>query len=553
MISMSEKSVADAKTEGVGAKEGVREAAAAALEVMRTANESGVRRVLAAVDALGSSEVEIDRRLDATKKDLAAALAELSGLRAEHEKKPPLDENARVQLAGAFRTIERQRKELEDQKTSGSASETRLRDEMQKMAGEKEAWGIERERLRFAARSADESRESAVREHRLSTQVAESAFQLRLSKAITEEQERNRASNSAAIEKVESLTRKLRDAGEKLTAAEKQRDEWKAVVDNPARSLHPADQGNAGEKSVHDVLKTTVGHFMEIRDVSKIGNGGMLDYQLVSRDGTIDIRIDVKSHASVSCLPPSEVTKFYQDVDAMRPAPSGAILFMRPGFRGEAANLVIRRERRGSVIVYHVANWCVSALVESIIEIIVAHKLAVATADHDLKPFHGAAEVSAAFSELLDLVGYDNEAAKALHGTVKEWYPTRVVKLKIATERAKAAHTANPNALPKAVLDRFEQRIPKQPRGRPPTVAPVSAPAPGAAANIGTAASDSKAEEGKSLHVASAAEFVTLASKKSPQTKRRRMKVPTMTELLQLTSTTKPNANQITSQPMATT
>lgn len=278
-------------------------------------------------------------------------------------------------------------------------------------------------------------------------------------KAIHEEHERHRLEVKALCEE---FANKLERKAVEATLLQKQLEDVKTTA-----FRHPVDQGNAGEMEIEKYLRQCLQGFMDVKNVSKIGEGHEMDLNLISRDGTIQIRIDVKSGNRL--LPEDEITRFHNDID--RTKPTGAILFMNTSLRckvGEDPNLNVRKSRRANTFVFQIGCWSRPMLVESVHEIVMRHKLELQCAEASLKPFHGAPEVATAFKAFSNLVNYQNDKAEEAFSVIKHWRTVGGEMNRKVVEDLRVAHAANANAVTLETLNEFEEQIPTRLKGAHP-------------------------------------------------------------------------------------
>lgn len=235
--------------------------------------------------------------------------------------------------------------------------------------------------------------------------------------------------------------------------------------DAPRVRMLPGEQGNVGEAEIEDLLRRALGCFMAVRNVSKVGQGHELDLELVSRDGTIRIRIDVKNSYN-TYLPEAEITRFYNDVDGMKPPVTAGILFMRPGLRTADTSMRLV-EKRNQTVVYQIGWWATDLLIETIHEIIVNEKMKQRT---DAVTVTGEKQINEAFRHMSQLVSFQNKLAAKTLETAEEWKSVGAELNRTTAEKLRAAHTLNPNAITAQTLRDFEQHIPKRKRGGKPNV-----------------------------------------------------------------------------------
>jgi hypothetical protein len=233
--------------------------------------------------------------------------------------------------------------------------------------------------------------------------------------------------------------------------------------------LLPGQQGNEGEQEIEDFLGRTVGTFMNVRNVSKIGQGHEMDLLLTSRDGFCTIRIDVKNHKSANLLPDKEVDRFYSDIDAIKPAATAAILFIRPALRcqPDQSNMGVIRSRRSNTDVFQIGEWAVGLLMETILHIIAEH-LHSRTQPAQQTTFPGATQVKGAVNSLCQLVAFNNEHLSNTSKLVSDWTKIAAERTRQTAESLRAAHSANPVAVTTDVVADFEKQLPKRSRGKAP-------------------------------------------------------------------------------------
>lgn len=234
-------------------------------------------------------------------------------------------------------------------------------------------------------------------------------------------------------------------------------------TDGRVEKMLPGEQGNAGEAEIEQLLKRCLGSFMLIKNVSKVGQGHELDLDLVSRDGSIRIRIDVKNSYN-TYLPEQEIGRFYSDVDGLKPPVSAGILFMRPGLRStdSSGRLV---EKRENTLVYQIGWWATDLLIETIHEIIVNVRM---KQREEAVVITGEKQINDAFRHMSQLVSFQNKLAAKTLETVEEWKSIGAELNRTTAEKLRAAHTLNPNAITSQTLRDFEQSIPKRKRGGKP-------------------------------------------------------------------------------------
>lgn len=233
-----------------------------------------------------------------------------------------------------------------------------------------------------------------------------------------------------------------------------------AELQKQSIKMLPGEQGTAGESEIETYLRHTMGHFMFVKNVSKEGQGHEMDLELVSRDGTLAIRIDVKSHKA-NLLPEAEIARFYADVDRLASRATAAILFMRPALRGNVASNVIK-SKRGKTDVYQIGGWSTAHLIETIHQIHVDARHA-----NTLKvpSFNGTKEIHATVTYLCDLIAFTNKQAANVSLAIEDWKAIGAEKNRQVAESLRIAHAANPNVVTQKILAAFEASIPKRARG----------------------------------------------------------------------------------------
>jgi len=283
--------------------------------------------------------------------------------------------------------------------------------------------------------------------------------------AIHEERERNIIGTKTMCEeftmKIALSERKIMEATAANALLQKQLEDAKASA-----TRNPIMIGAAGEMEIEQYLSLVLQGFMTVKNVSKIGQGHEMDFQLVSRDGTVQIRIDVKNGLR---LPDDEINRFYREIDTLKP--TGAILFSKCALKcenGENPKVNARMSRRGKIMVYQIGCWSKEMLLEAIHDIITCRKVELECQQAAMKPFPGAHEVSKAFQSCSKLLAYQNEKAAKAYEVIAEWKHVGTEKNRVVADDLRAAHAANGNAVTIETLTEFEANVPKRSRGRPP-------------------------------------------------------------------------------------
>lgn len=271
--------------------------------------------------------------------------------------------------------------------------------------------------------------------------------------------------NGKAIEKAAELGKELELTQQNLKHAIENSKKLEAQIEElkTAKPTTPADKGNVAELEIEQLLEYNLGHIMNIKNVSKIRQGHEMDLELVSRDESIRIRIDVKNAIKIK---EKEFKRFHDEVDALKP--TAAILFLQQSLTGKAALTNRDIHKRGNTIVFHIGGFSKTLLIETILEIFVEHKVNVQTAINAQKPFAGSQEVSTLVQELANLVQYMHSQAAVAGTALHNWKTIGTQKHRDVAGIMKIAHTANKNAVPQDVLIQFEKAEPNRPRGRPP-------------------------------------------------------------------------------------
>ncbi len=214
-----------------------------------------------------------------------------------------------------------------------------------------------------------------------------------------------------------------------------------------------------------------------------------MDLKLVTRDDEITICLDCKNYLG-HLLPEKEIHRFNKDLDEMQPPAQACILFSKPPTKG---NELINKSKRGNTLRYHVGSWSFAALLYVTYFSFACNILCIGCflncreAIHDaiihtrLMRLHerdqaarlvvpGAPEVTNVFAKMMDMIRSDQQDMETLSEK------TRVSKAKVAAyyrdilTALQQAHSANPQMVPQHLLVNFESQIPKQARGRPPTI-----------------------------------------------------------------------------------
>lgn len=305
--------------------------------------------------------------------------------------------------------------------------------------------------------------ESLLRQTELQKQLSDVQAELLLLQKQKTESTKTLCEEFAS--KVAAYEKKVLEASVANAALQKQLEDSK----RPTKML-PGQQGTAGELELEAFLNMTLQGFMDIKNVSKIGQGHEMDLQLVSRDGTVHIRIDVKSGTRV---PEDEISRFYRDIDGLSPPATGAIVFSKCALRCDATKhedptVNVRKSRRGKTLVYQIGCWSREMLIGAIHEIVIRHKVELEAEEAALKPFPGAAEVRQALKSCSNLVAYHNDKAAKAYDVISEWRLVGGEKNRVVADDLRAAHAANGNAVTLDTLTEFEMHVPKRKRGRPP-------------------------------------------------------------------------------------
>jgi hypothetical protein len=156
--------------------------------------------------------------------------------------------------------------------------------------------------------------------NRLQQRIAELEKDVASRSSVEQAMEQHLALN-AKLTEAEQMNRDLRI---KMKTMEEYQQEYEQKVNRGEVKLPPAIIGAAGERNVMKVLEEHLGEVFEIKNISRDNNGKGLDLQVCGEAG-IDIRIDVKARKRPLGL--KEQEKFMSDVDAISPAPTGAILY----------------------------------------------------------------------------------------------------------------------------------------------------------------------------------------------------------------------------------
>lgn len=399
------------------------------------------------------------------------------------------DERNKHQATIALRTIDNQRmaSQLQDEKTKATTAITERENDRSRLLSELANRKISDEEKWVAIKTSLETVIGALKSEldvlkksgiateqkaKADLEASKRDSTLALEMLRMESKEQCRLSNVSLVDKLTLLGQELESKKAVIQLMEKQADEWKK---NGLRML-PSDLGNAGEAEIEQLLQRTIGNWMTVRNVSKGGHGHELDLELVSRDGSVRIRIDVKNALRV---PEDQITRFHSDIDGLKPPPTAAILFMKVGLRGDTAKsgqppCPIMKSRRGTTMVVQIGWWATDLLIETIHDIVVASKIELLTTAQAMRPFAGSTEVCKAVIALTDLVAFQNEQADKAGIAIKDWKTLGAQKNRVVADELRTAHAANANAIPKEVLVTFEKLIPKRNRGRPPAVAPAA-------------------------------------------------------------------------------
>jgi hypothetical protein len=335
---------------------------------------------------------------------------------------------------------------------------TMIRDHEDQFQQHEKLAEVECSRLQSRLTTAREATEAARREGKLSLDNAKLEAAATIQKTIIEAETRANAQNKNLAESVRQLTEDLHCKQAVLDTLRKQIETLKTLT-----TTHmPADLGNAGEVHIQTFLEQAFANFLHVRNVSKIGQGHELDLELISRDKSVRIRIDVKNAKNV---PEHEVARFHSDVDGIQPPLAGAILFMKCELAGTDC---ITKYNRGSTIICQVGRWARDCLIGCIIDIVVAHRLtkttSVGNATRDLS-FGGSDQVTKALSGLCGLVRFQNERAANADAMIHDWTGRGAQYNRDVRELLRAAHDANPTVVPKKMLTEFEDDVPKRRRG----------------------------------------------------------------------------------------
>jgi len=301
------------------------------------------------------------------------------------------------------------------------------------------------------------------------TEASKRELVMAVENARLDAKEQHRQTNETLFNKLAQKGIEVESQKAMILLLEKQLDDAKKT----SQRMLPSDQGNVGEAEIEEHLRRNLGGFMTVRNVSKGGHGHEMDLELISRDGEVRIRIDVKNAMTVA---ENQITRFHSDVDSIKPPPTAAILFMKQGIRGETVSnsampINITRCNRGSTMVIQIGWWATDLLIETAHDIYVMHKINVVNSDQSKKPFTGAAEVGKAFGALSNLVSFQNDQATKVTQAISDWKTLGAQKNRVAVDELRAAHSANTNAVPHEVLVSLEKLVPKRNRGRPPAMA----------------------------------------------------------------------------------
>jgi len=234
--------------------------------------------------------------------------------------------------------------------------------------------------------------------------------------------------------------------------------------------MTPGELGTAGEDEIELYLRSAFGGFMTVRNVSKIRQGHEMDLLLITRDGSVTIRVDVKNGQTVQ---EDEITRFYGEVTSLKPPPDAAIMFMRCALKcvnAESSTQNVDRKRRDTTFVIQIGSWSKEMLIESIISVIVDRKIELSSDSKHPRNLKGTKEIGKTVESLSTVIVAQNQTIAHIHQVTARGNADMAAHTRNAAECPRLAHSANATVIPEAVLTRFEKKIPKRPRGKPPTI-----------------------------------------------------------------------------------
>lgn len=367
-----------------------------------------------------------------------------------------------------------------------------LRDIEEKMEYEKQKWiGLDAERNEADRRWKEKLIDYASLELKLQNAVHEKENSLR--SAILETQNSTRQEQSERLitlaSKVEReiaikdmLQLEIGRLKDQLAQSKRECDNWQQKYSTPGL------QGMAGENETEERLRTAFGHFLTVQNVSKIGQGKQMDLRLTTRDESILIAIDCKNYVGHGGLPEKEVLRFNQDMDHMMmnivPPPQAYILFSKPPTKD--ANALYNKQKRGQGWRYHVGMWCFHGLIDVIHDAILTILLErQALKKHDeksdlqqpdpqqtvsSKEMIGKKEVQSAVNEMVTLIHEQQQGLTTVYDSVKRVHTHATARNRCVLDALQNAHSAQPDAVTQALVKEYESKLPKQARGRPPTI-----------------------------------------------------------------------------------
>jgi hypothetical protein len=273
--------------------------------------------------------------------------------------------------------------------------------------------------------------------------------------------------NRELVERVGQLERDNAKLEASLVTETKSKDQMITILNQFKPS--PANKGTLGELEIHEYLQSVLGNLMSVKDVSKIGQGHKMDLELVSRDGKVRIRIDVKNATRV---PDDQIARFYKDIDSSEIPLNGAILFMNCPLRAMAgttenfengANII--RTRRGNTSVHQVGRWCKEDLVESIHFIIIDYLKHLDSTPESMQRFSGCNEVACAIEAVTAQMLQMAKKLASFADLGNDWKKVGREQLRFVADKLRRASAANPIVVPITIASDVEKEVPKGERG----------------------------------------------------------------------------------------
>jgi hypothetical protein len=435
-------------------------------KVIADAVNSGVDSIVAAAERLTSATAAVDlekrlevaeraRQLAATRNEELQRELEATRQNSKHKHIPEehdkqLNEALRVK-SEALETVRRLQTELAVAQATIETHNTTLHAEQARRIAE-----VQSERARAAQQVVDDTRslQQGLNEERLRSQN-------KISELSAEIDRLRQQSELAHHKHREALQDANKHSNDRIAELETKVD---TLQKQPTR--HPVFQGRSGEVDVMNILQTTFGRFLFIGDVTK--EARQTDILLRSPDDQIQISIDVKNYADR--VPPQQVAKFQQDIDGLRPAPAGAILFSAGSIPADNSQKTFVRFERGSTVVYHIGRWSIDILIEAIHDIIVHYKVQkeIRELSKRERQVTGARSIQEAFAACFSNLAYDSEQMYNIFNQIDEWKKIRGEAYRESIGFLRQAHSENSVAVPKYILMQAEKYIPLRKSGSPP-------------------------------------------------------------------------------------